>query len=183
MMKFSSVSDYLEALRAGRASAILPLSLVAEHFDVTRAAIDRMVNMEYLSSIKIGSSRFVDVQSLTKLEDKRRKDVEKVRKFLEERARAGQHHIFYDPVMTSIGRSWKVPADRTYIGKVLGDISTSTERENGTLLTVLVHRKTLGKTRPGPGFFGLAKSFDRKWENEDEFIEEETRRVLRQYKR
>jgi hypothetical protein len=101
---------------------------------------------------------------------------------VEARARSGQHSVFYEPVMDIIGKKPSIPADRSYIGGVLGDISTSTARECGILLSVLVHRKTAGRTRPGPGFFELAEELGYEWQDNDRFVEAETLRVLNHYR-
>ena len=94
-------------------------------------------------------------------------------------------HVFYEPLMTAIYRSPKVPADRSYIGRVLGAISADTYKEYGLFLTVLVHRKTAGTTKPGPGFQGLFDMVGRPWKSktEQDFIEFETDRVLAHYSR
>ena len=61
----------------------------------------------------------------------------------------------------------RAAADRSYIGPVLGAISADTYKEYGLFLTVLVHRKTAGTTKPGPGFQGLFDMVGRPWKFED----------------
>jgi hypothetical protein len=183
MAAFKSLKEYLVAHMEGRAAAILPLQLVANHLEVTRAAIDRMVKVGHLKGIKIRGSKFVDAQSLLDREASQRADLRKVRNYLERLARRNQQPVFYEPVMNIIGRETGIPADRNYIGVILGKLSEATDSESGTLLSVLVHKKTVGRTRPGRGFFNLAKSLGRKWADEDELVKVETRKVLAYYKR
>jgi hypothetical protein len=85
--------------------------------------------------------------------------------------------------MEKIGRSTQVPADRSYIGEILGEISSDTKAESRILLSVLVHRNTSGQTKPGPGFFSLAKGLGYAWNDDDKFVEEQTRKVLSYYAR
>lgn len=184
MKKFPSVESYLNALRMREAPAVLPLQLVAKHLQVTRAAVDRMLKpgIENLRTITISGNRFVDADSIIELENARRDDVRKVREFLERLAGEGKQSVFYEPVMKLIGRDTRIPADRKYIGQVLAKISRATDEEGGILLSVLVHRKAMGRTRPGPGFFELVKSLKMKWKNDDDLVAVETAKVLRYYK-
>lgn len=180
---FESPATYLEALKSNPRLAILPIQMVASHRDVSRAAIDRMLKLGQLREIKVRGSRFVDAHSLLEWEQARWSRVEKVRKYLEDRARGGQRHLFYEPVMAHVGLKTGIPADRDMIGWILAKISEATSRESGVLLTVLVHRKTGGRTKPGPGFFSLAKTLRRKWSDDHQLVKAETDKVLRYYSR
>jgi hypothetical protein len=186
MAEYSDVAQYLRAIRGGSAPPILPLQMVADHLGVSRAAVDQMLRNEggrsRLVAVMIDGQRFVDARSVIAREDNRERDVSAVRHYLEERARDGHPSVFYEPVMDKIGRSWRVPADRSYIGSILGEISEGTHAENRFLLSVLVHRKTGVKTRPGEGFFQLAKKLKYNWKAKD-FIESETKRVLDYYRK
>lgn len=183
MTNFESLSHYLDALKDQPAKlAVIPLQLVADHRGVTRASIDLMVKAGRLRAIRIGRTKFVAAESLLELEAGERREIKKVRSYLEELARAGQRSVFYEPVMDIIGLKPSVPADRGRIGWILGAISEATLAESGILLSVLVHRKTAGTTRPGPGFFELAKSFEYEWDNDNEFVEAETDKVLKQFR-
>lgn len=183
-MIFKGVSDYLEAYSKNRELGIIPISLVAEYLDRTPAAVSAMIRSENLSEIKIGKNRFVSVQSLSEREKKMKNDRAIVRKYLERQAKKGETAIFYEPVMAQIGLSTSVPADRNKIGVILGAISEETNIESGKkscLLSVIVHRKTAGTTRPGQGFFDLAHHLGYEWTDDDHFVKEQTKRVLRAY--
>lgn len=190
-MKFESASDYLQALEHDPSLAILPLQMVADHRGVTRAAIDRMVRIGQLEEIRIESTRYVRASSLRGIRDEFERKVAVVRSYLEKAARQGETCVFYEPVMKIVGLSPKVPADRTAIGAILGRISEITwalPKKDRHLLSVIVHRKTPGITRPGPGFITLAEDLHENaglpdWEDEDDLIERETRRVLGFYGR
>ena len=177
-MDFKSLSRYLDA----SAPAILPLQMVADHRGVTRASIDQMLRIGTLRAIKIGKTWFVDAQSLRELEESERRDVARVRAYLEERAHAGQRSIFYEPVMDIVGLKTRIPAHRRIIGWMLGQISEQTHRESGILLSVLVHRKTAGNTRPGPGFLPLAEGLGYQFTDKLAFVEAQTDRVLKHYR-
>jgi len=187
MSEYPTLEEFLEAIEESKMSVPvpLPLQMVADHLDITRAGVDKMLMDERLRSVTLAGTRFVEAQSLIQKQAKEAQDISKVRTLLEEKARAGMRHVFYEPLMTAIHRSPKVPADRSYIGRVLGAISADTYKEYGLFLTVLVHRKTAGTTKPGPGFQGLFDMVGRPWKSktEQDFIESETDRVLAHYSR
>lgn len=184
-MTFESASDYLQALEHNPSLAILPLQMVADHRGVTRAAIDRMVRIGQLEEIRIDNTRYVRASSVLAIQQKFEAQVATVRAYLEKQARK-RTIVFYEPVMGIVGLSPGVPADRTTIGAILGRVSEQTwalPKPERHLLSVIVHRKTAGKTRPGPGFLTLAESLGLEWEEgeEDAFVERETERVWRMY--
>jgi hypothetical protein len=83
--------------------------------------------------------------------------------------------------MEKIGLDWRVPADRSRIGSILGEISERTaevDKRQKLMLTVLVHRKTAGVTRPGKGFFDLARDLGHTFNDEDEFVRRHTDKVI-----
>lgn len=178
---FDTLMEYIEALQNDEKLAVVPLQEVADHRGVTRAAVVRMLSVGQLDEVKIGRNRYVRAWSLIDREEVFRQEDEAIRAYLEECARAGET-VFYEPVMAIIGLSWRVPADRKRIGMALGRVSEATWSEHGVLLSVLVHRKTSGITRPGPGFFDLLKGLEDfepypKGE-EDAIIARETQRVF-----
>lgn len=186
-MTFETAEDYLNALQHDSSLAILPLQMVADYRGVTRAAIDRMVRIGQLEEIKIEGTRYVRAASLLQRQKGREQQIETVRAFLnawaQEQARTSQKPLTYEPVMAEVGMSPSVPADRTAIGGILDAISRQSQQEHGIILSVIVHRKTAGRTRPGPGFFELAKSLGLFKEGDDEnvLIERETRKVWEFY--
>jgi hypothetical protein len=182
-MKFESVAAYLRTLETDARIAVLPLQLAANLRGVTRGAIDRMVRLRQLEEIRIGKSRFVRAWNLIERDRKHLADVAAVRTFIETRARSGEKRMFYEPVMSVVGLRPAVPADRAAIGEILCEISAETKKESGILLTVLVHRKSAGQTRPGPGFKHLAKTLGYRWDDYDGFLDRQTQLVLNHYRR
>jgi hypothetical protein len=176
MSSFSSARDYLTALQHNSELAIVPLQIAADSRGVTRAAIDRMLRIGQLSEIKIGKGRFVKASDLTKLTEDREKQIRKVRAFLEKRAKQ-REKVFYEPVMNILGLDRLVPANRTAIGSILGEISERTYEDNKILLSAIVHRKSPGETVPGDGFIQLAKSLGLPVKDEREFVNREVKKV------
>lgn len=181
MMDFATVRLYVETLERQPAMAILPLQMVADFRGVSRANIAQMLRTGQLRPVKIDGTLFVEAKSLFDLEEHERSNVDKVRNYLESCARRGQRSVFYEPVMATIGLKTTIPAHRTIIGGILGKISSQTYREAGVLISVIVHRKTSGLTRPGPGFLPLAEALGCKWKDEIAFIDVETEKVINLY--
>lgn len=179
---FDTVSDYLAELANDPELAILPLQMVADHLGLTRAAVDRMVRIGQLEEIRIEKTRFVSAESLYKRQQEHRHKVAKVRVFLEDCARE-RRIVTYEPVMEKIGLSPSIPADRTAIGKILGDILKKSWRKDRILLTAIVHRKTTGKTRPGPGFAAVLEEIEDfpEYEDEDAMVTEAIQKVWDHY--
>lgn len=179
---FDELSDYLEAYKTNPSEyAAVPISLVAEYYGISHAAIARRLKEDKLKEIKVGKTRLVAVSSLIAAGVKFDGQCEVVRDALEQFATQGRDHVFYAEVMTPIGLSTTVPSDRTLIGKILGAISSDTDEKYGFLLTVLVHRKTSGTTQPGPGFFDLASSLDYDWDDDAKLVKKQTKKVLKHY--
>jgi hypothetical protein len=101
------------------------------------------------------------------------------RSFIESRARAGEKFLFNEPIMDVVGLKPAIPADRAAIGAILGEISAQTKRESNILLSVLVHRKSAGRTRPGREFRNLAKMLGYDFDDYDDFLKRETQKVLK----
>jgi hypothetical protein len=180
MPSFDEISDYLRALRADPSLAVIPFQMAADGWGVSRAAIDGMVRSSKLDEVRIAGTRYVRATSLQKLFDEKDEQVAKVREFVEEHARR-REVVFYAPVMERVGLNWRVPADRRRIGALLGAVSEQTYGEFGVLLTAIVHRDTSGQTGPGPGFFGLAKSLELEWDDDDVFVATEMEKTWKHY--
>jgi len=185
-MSYDSPTTYLRALEHDPSLAIMSVQMVAEFRGVTRAAIDRLLRLGRLEEIKVGKTRYVRASSVVALQSGEDERIAKVKRYLEDCAREGTHHLFYDPVMSSVGLSWQVPNDRWVIGVILGEISRQTWRDHRIVLSVLVHKKTPGVTKPGPGFFGLFDEDEfaefEEWDDDAELVERETQKVLRFYR-
>jgi hypothetical protein len=183
-MHFETPTDYLVALKENPALAILPIQMVADMRSVGRGAIDAMLRSGKLAEIRVGKTRYVKASGLIDLLNSKETRVTTVTQELEKLARR-RKTVTYEPIMAKIGLDWHVPADRAAIGAILGTISTRTWAEKTVLLTALVHRKTAGVTRPGPGFFELAEHLNvesvRPWETKNELVENEMKAVWDAY--
>ncbi|WP_283195095.1 hypothetical protein [Rhizobium sp. AN80A] len=96
----------------------------------------------------------------------------------------GDTRTFYKPIMDWIGLVTTTPAHRTRIGAMLDKISKDSHDENGVVLSVLVYRKTAGKTRLGPGFWGMVEAkdlSDPETQHKDDFVRNHTELVMKKY--
>lgn len=178
-MNYETLTDYISAYRDNPSIVGLPVPVVAEHLGVTPAAIAARVRAGSMQGLKIGRHSFVSLKSILDDEDKMAADVKVIEKYLWKIAKAGTPAIFYEPVMTAVGLTHRVPAERNRIGAILGKVSEQSQDECKVMLSVLVHRKTAGVTRPGPGFFDLARHLEFEFDDEDEFVKDQTAKVLR----
>ena len=105
-----------------------------------------------------------------------------IERYLKNLARGGERSVFYEPVMELVGLTHKIPADRTTIARMLGEVSRRSQEEDQVLLSVVVHKKTSGSTLPSEGFFPWAEELGYEWDDEYEFVEQQTDRVLNTYK-
>lgn len=178
-----SISEYFDRLRNDPGLAVVSMSMAAESRGVTRAAIERMIQTGKLPSIRISGTRCVFATDLIEAQNLDRIQIAKVRQILEEHAKLGSI-VFYAQVMNPIGLSTNIPAHRNLIGKILGIISEETHKDKnlGVLLSVLVHKKTAGKTKPSDAFFELADSLGYTYEDPNTFVEEQMKRVFEIYR-
>ena len=181
-MKFDSLSDYIKAFSKDRELAIVPIPLVAEHLNRSAPAVTAMIGTGKLKEIRIGKNRFIMLKSLVDLEEAYEKQLDVVERYLIKQAKKGERVIYYEPVMAQVGMKTTVPADRSKIGEILGEISRRSYKKDGVLLSVLVHRKTAGTTNPGPGFFELAEIMEYAWDDNSAFVEQQTDLVMKAYK-
>lgn len=185
-MKFDALADYLEAYQDDPYNhGVLPIPLIAEYLDRSAPAVAAMLKAGGLTEITIGKNRFVQTSSLLEKDDAEAKDAATVRQYLMDMIARGETSTFYDPIMKIIGLTTTTPAHRTKIGAILDRISKDSHEEKGVVLSVLVHRKTAGTTRPGPGFWGMVQGeglFDPDEQDKDDFVREHTKLVLRKYK-
>lgn len=184
-MKFATVNDYLEAYKDDPYNhGILPIPLIAEYLDRSAPAVTAMLKAGSLNEITIGKNRFVQTASVLEKDDAEAKDVAAVRQYLMNMIAKGETATFYEPIMERIGLVTTTPAHRTKIGAILDRISKDSHDEEGVVLSVLVHRKTAGKTRPGPGFWGMVQAeglFDPETQDKDDFVREHTKLVFKKY--
>jgi hypothetical protein len=182
-MVFESAAAYLDALRGDTSLAVISMQMAADVRGVTRAAIDRMVQLGQLDEIKVGTTRCVRAKSLLDFQDAYEDRITIVRRYLEECAQE-RHITTYQPVMLLIGYTHTNPAHRKAIGAILGDVSRQTWREHKIVLSVIVHLKTSGPSRPSVGFMELAVELGLpKIEDEDALIAREMERVWEFYAR
>ncbi|WP_026612848.1 hypothetical protein [Ensifer aridi] len=184
-MKFHTVTDYLEAYEDDPYNhGVLPVPLVADYLERSPPAVTAMLRAGSLTEIVIGKNKFVQTSSLLEKDDAEAKDVATVRQYLMNMIARGETSTFYEPIMTAIGLTTTTPAHRTRIGAILDRISRDSHEEKGVVLSVLVHRKTAGTTRPGPGFWGMVESeglYDPEEQDKDDFVREHTKLVMKKY--
>jgi hypothetical protein len=101
-----------------------------------------------------------------------------IEEYLTDQARSRVRSVFYEPVMAKVGLTPKIPHHRKLIGGYLETISKKSHHKYGVILTVLVHQKTAGTTRPGKGFFKLADELGYSCDDKDQFVSEQTDKVL-----
>jgi hypothetical protein len=183
---FADIGAYLDALARDPGIAIVSKKMAGEALGLSRPAIDARIEEGRLAVVKIGKARHVLALALIGHRQRQRETVARIRTYLEEVA-ADRSKVFYDPVMSLVDMSTKMPRDRTLIGALLGDVSratygeTATENGHGILLSVLVHLKTGGTTRPSKPFFDLARELGFEWDDDDAFVAEQTARVWDAY--
>jgi len=94
---------------------------------------------------------------------------------LMEVARAGKT-ITYGEIAPMLNLNMESQADRTEIGRILGEISTREHNEGRPMLSAVVVRKET--QYPGEGFFNLARELGLHHGNDDlAFFVEELKRV------
>lgn len=179
-MQYADIRDYIHALGRNPELAVISMQMAADFRRVSRAAIDRMVRIGQLQEVKIKNTRWVLARDLVKLADAFEHEVQTVRGYLEEVA-AGRNVVFYEQVMNVLGMSRTVPAHRTKIGEILGKVSEESYARHKILLSAIVHRKTAGRTAPGPGFLPLARELGFSWPEDRPFVEQQVERVFDHY--
>lgn len=185
-MHFNTVEEYLSAYKSDPLNhGMLPIPLVAEHLGKSPPAVTAMLKAGTLREISIGKrNRFVSISSLIERAADAEREEEAVRKYLLDMISKGRSSVFYEPIMEPLGLSPTVPAHRTKIGAILDKVSQQSYDEHGVVLSVLVHRKTPGNTRPGPGFWEMAQNielFDEDTMDKDEFVKAHTNAVFEAY--
>lgn len=186
-MKFESIHEYLLELADDPSLAIVSLAMAAKSREVKKMTIERMLDDGRLDEVWIEEVRCVRAHGLIKIGAEEAKRETKLQRILERHAKK-RELIYYEPLMRSIGLE-NNPPNRAIIGRLLGEISMRTYEENGTLLSVIVHKKTgknatpeLGKTLPSSGFFTLAESLGITYESEEALVNEQTAKVFKRYR-
>ncbi|SEB02361.1 hypothetical protein [Rubrimonas cliftonensis] len=183
---FTDIGAYLDALAGDPGLAIVSKKMAAEALGLSRPAIDGRIKDGRLATVKIAAARHVLASALIEHRRGQEEVNARIRSYLGGVA-ADRGTVFYEPVMSLVGMSTRMPRDRELIGAILGDISrasydeTATEEAHGILLSVLVHRKTGGTTRPSPAFFDLARELGFEWDDDDAFVAQEMERVWKAY--
>ncbi|MGL3104621.1 hypothetical protein [Bradyrhizobium sp. BR 1432] len=179
-MQYADIRDYIHALGRNPELAVISLQMAADFRRVSRAAIDRMVRIGQLQEVKIKNTRCVLARDLVKLAEAFEHEVQIVRDYLAEAA-ASRNVVFYEQVMKVLGLSRTVPAHRTKIGEILGKVSEESFARRKILLSAIVHRKTAGRTAPGPGFLPLARQLGFSWQDDRLFVEQQVERAFDHY--
>lgn len=181
MLKYRSVQSYLAALDEDYSLAVISKAMAAKNLGVGAPTIDRMLEDERLTGIMVEGTTCVRASKLIDMAEEDKKRMEKVQGLLVKLARKGKH-AFYSHVMDPIQLSTKSPPDRKTIARILGAISKKTYEDHGILLTVLIHKKTAGKTGPSEGFFSLADFLGIEYGDRDDFVRKQTHLVYDFYR-
>lgn len=179
--RFDSLAEYINTQTDKGDLAAVPIPLVAKHLNVSSPAVNAMLNDGRLDGVRIGNSTLVTLSSLQARQTRQAGHERTIQKYLTRVAQAGTRVVFYEPVMAQVGMTPRIPADRSRIGGILGAVSENTYAKDGVLLSVLVHQKRAGTTRPGSGFFDLARKLGFKWDNDDVFVKRQTDKVIATY--
>jgi hypothetical protein len=179
-MEYADVHEYIGALRRNPDLAVISIQMAADFRCVSRAAIDRMLRIGQLKGVKIKNTRCVLARDLIRLSESFEHDVKTVRDYLEDAA-ANRNVVFYEQVMKVLGMSRTVPVHRTKIGEILGAVSEESFAKQKIVLSAIVHRKTLGRTAPGPGFLPLMRNLGFNWQDDRLFLEQQVERVFDHY--
>ncbi|AQS85146.1 MAG: hypothetical protein ABF876_01670 [Acetobacter aceti] len=153
---FDNLSSYIEYYKKNGGPSLIPIDIIGDELDITKATVVRMLQDGRLEGIKIGRSLYTSTESYISFVHDEKQRVQKVRLFLEECAKNGEI-VTYAPVMEHVGLRWQSPPDRKIIGRILGEISTDTHKEKKIFLTAIVHKKQGSRTIPGNGFFDLVE--------------------------
>lgn len=187
-IEFDNVGEWLEAFeRDPIKHGIIPVTAVADHLGKSAPGITAAMRAGTLGEIKIGKTKFVSAASLLDraAEEKRQEKV--VKRYLLNMIKNGQRSTFYGPLMAELGMETTIPWHRNRIGAILDSVSKESHRDKKrkVVLSVLVHAKTSGTTRPGPGFWGMVEAeglFDPETMDRDEFVKKHTDAVFKAYK-
>lgn len=163
MKTFDRAGDYVVAASNDPAQTAVPFQLAADALGVTRSAIEGRVRAGKLTPIKIENTRYVTLASVKAELDEFEREVAAVTRLLEAEAKKGTRTLPYNPVMGAIGRKTTTPHDRTVIGRILGEISRRSFKEDDFLLSAMVVRNQSGQ--PSPAFYDLAEELDRRYED------------------
>lgn len=180
------VEAYVRAFSKDRSLAVISVPMASELFGITSTGIVSRVRSGALEEIKISGTRYIMMRSVMDAMSKMDRQVEVVKAYLEQQARNGVASVEYAPVMDLLGLSPKLSADRTKIGWILGAVSRQSYEDKKVLLSVIVHRKNTGMPSEN-GFFGLVDDLIEDWEDhyddQEHFVADATKRVLKAYKR
>jgi len=186
---YPEITDYLvEFGDPYTGPAVISRTMTATALGVSRSAIDGMLSRGTLSGRDINGVLCVNVQSLCERLGRQKGLVAGAQKFLEELA-AKPHPapVTYAPLMTLLGLSSTMSADRGRMGVALGTVScasfeaTKDRPEGGILLSALVHHKRTG--RPSDAFFNLARELGFEFDDEDEFLAQQLAAIYAYYGR
>ena len=184
MQRFATSTEYLKALSLNPDLAVVSIAMAAECRGVGRATIERQLAVNGLGGLMIGKTRCVLARDLIALNQHDQDQIAKVRQFVEAYAVQGRS-VFYEPVMNAIGMKPSIPRHRLQIGVILGQVSRQTWAEHRILLSVLVHKKTAGTTRPSDSFFDLVRDVQHPEYDDDTdidaFIDAEMQKVWEHY--
>ncbi len=182
-LEFNTIDDYLDRLFQNPLRfAIIPKKMGGKALNLSRAGIEARINAGRLKEVTIGNRRFLCAKEVIETFRDDRALASKARELLEDCAK-NRKTTTYGPFMRELGMTTQNPHHRSKIGSILGAISKDTFSKDGILLSVLVHRQSVGKTRPSPAFFKLAANLGVKGHDAPNFLKKHTKRVWSLYSR
>ena len=183
LLELTTIDDYLDRLfQEPLRFAIIPKKMGGKALNLSRAGIETRINAGRLGVVTIGDSQFLRAKEVIETFRGDRDLASKAREILEDCAK-NRKVTTYGPFMSELGMTTQNPHHRSKIGGILGAISRDTFSKDGILLSVLVHRKSVGKTRPSPAFFKLAANLGVRGHDAPNFLEKHTNRVWSIYSR
>lgn len=176
-----TTEEYMRAFAKNRSLAIITVSMAADLFDIGSSAVTARIKRNALEGIKISGTVYVLAASVMEAIEDTDKKVSIVKAYLEAQVRSGITSVEYTPTMALIGLDPKRSSDRAKISQILGRVSEETYKADGILLTVIVHQKNTTMPTEG-GFFGLLRKLEIEWDDNEQFVAAETKRVVKKYK-
>lgn len=173
-MQYSS-KQYIRALAKDSNLAVIPIMAASNALQVSRPAVERMLDDGRLLEITIGKTRCVRAKEVIARVEEMDDFATTIYRALHRLAKK-RKRTTYAPHMETLGLDHRLSSHRNQFARILDRVSRRSYEREKVLLSVLVCRKT-GDRLPGPGFFTMAKELGYRWVNREKFVEEQTRAV------
>lgn len=187
---FRNAKTYSKALADNSSLAIIPFSMAAELLEVEVSTVQGYVRRGTLSEISVGPKRrWVGVLA-SEIRQKRRvrakllRDLIKIAEPILVQAAKDQKTLEYNAdLMIALDLKHSHAQDRDMLGKVLGELSKSSNKSDNCMISVVAVRKKDAK--PNKAFFALARSLNvlAATGDENQFFKEHKETVYKKYLR